>query len=155
MFDLTTHYLASIANINMWLNDSVKLFYTESTSKLISKIKVWEYFIHSFIFISCFLALHVHCAWAIFIFVLNKLLTFHLRYLFRQFIGSLLLVHNEDSRNEVDASVLLGFHLTFNISLQLKNVPPNPHVQPMQVVLHPLLYYVFSGPRWTEHDALT
>ncbi|KAJ1381959.1 Aspartic peptidase domain superfamily [Sesbania bispinosa] len=56
----------------------------------------------------------------------------------RQFIGSELFVHNGDSRSGVDISVLSGFHLTLNICLQLKNVPPNLHVNPTKLycILH-------------------
>ncbi|TKY50167.1 Integrator complex subunit 7 [Spatholobus suberectus] len=43
----------------------------------------------------------------------------------RPFIRSELFVHNEDSRNGVDISISQGSHLTLNICLQLKNVPPN------------------------------
>ncbi|KAG4914701.1 hypothetical protein JHK87_052258 [Glycine soja] len=48
------------------------------------------------------------------------------RYFFkvRPFIGSKLFVHNKDSSNGVDISVSQGSHLTLNICLQLKNVPP-------------------------------
>lgn len=42
----------------------------------------------------------------------------------RPFIGSKLFVHNKDSSNGVDISVSQGSHLTLNICLQLKNVPP-------------------------------
>lgn len=43
----------------------------------------------------------------------------------RPFTGLELFVHNEDSGNGFDISVLQGSHLTLNVCLQLKNVPPN------------------------------
>ena len=37
VFDLTTYYFKSLTNKSMWLDiDSIKLFYTNITSKLIS-----------------------------------------------------------------------------------------------------------------------
>ncbi|KAL2335425.1 hypothetical protein Fmac_016638 [Flemingia macrophylla] len=43
----------------------------------------------------------------------------------RPFFGSEIFVHDENSRNGVDISVLQGSHLTLNICVQLKNVPAN------------------------------
>ncbi|KAK7381232.1 hypothetical protein VNO78_33763 [Psophocarpus tetragonolobus] len=42
----------------------------------------------------------------------------------RPLVGSEVFVHNDDSSSGVDISVLQGSHLTLNICLQLKNVPP-------------------------------
>ncbi|KAK7262289.1 hypothetical protein RJT34_29855 [Clitoria ternatea] len=47
----------------------------------------------------------------------------------RKFIGSELFVPIENSKNGV-VSVLTGSHLSFNICIQLKNVPLNLHVKP-------------------------
>lgn len=43
----------------------------------------------------------------------------------RAFIGSELFLHNEYSGNGVEISVSQGSHVSLNICLQLKNVPPN------------------------------
>ncbi|ESW23192.1 hypothetical protein PHAVU_004G026300 [Phaseolus vulgaris] len=61
---------------------------------------------------------------------LIKLMHIHLRipkYFFkvRPFIGSELFLHNEDSGNGVEICVSQGSHISLNICLQLKNVPPN------------------------------
>ena len=48
-----------------------------------------------------------------------------MHYLCRPFIGSELFLHNEDSGNGVEISVSQGSHISLNICLQLKNVPPN------------------------------
>ncbi|XP_027358172.1 uncharacterized protein LOC113867222 isoform X2 [Abrus precatorius] len=56
----------------------------------------------------------------------------------RQFVGSELYVHNEDSTDGVAISVLPGFHLTLNICLQLKNVSLNLHAKAAKLycILH-------------------
>ena len=75
----------------------------------------------------------------------------------RPFIGSELFVHNKDSSNGVDISVSQGSHLTLNICLQLKNVPPKLLVKSTKLycILHcSTVFHVPCGQRKAPENSL-